>query len=503
MATSQHTSETIPARVIATYSDAELDKYLNDHRLGNGGPTIVNVEDPENLPESFIERLRDRAQGTTKSSQSRPIDLDELTARLLATTGSNTSLSPALRGRRLSSTPPPIPAEVPGREAYNKPRNSFPPFTRGSSEETIPPVPTHVHETQAYDDLVKDGGRPLYPNHLIDEFRLRSASYTKAAKKLLAEYAFVRPFQLHDDPKQQDALTTWIEYLAYACAVHYRHTCLVKKYQPGYDAAWKALVESKVLRPSETKENICTFDVGAKHDRETAMAVRAVKAAEAALEAVQKRQGSSRQQRPRPRVLATAQTRLDAARNDLESLRNRSHHLENFAHAVRTYRIAKTNTTKSNVKLRWILEQVPLVEAELKEAGAAQSVSHTGRSTKRKRKDAEGVTDVVTSKRLRKASRDGVTKAVPANETFTTRTSSTAPARALTVQDRSERPTRGPEAPKNLWKGPRRSRRLAGQAPEFGLDGKAVADAKPQVIPRSGKTRTAAVASRTELLPDD
>lgn len=58
MATSQHTSETIPARVIATYSDAELDKYLNDHRLGNGGPTIVNVEDPENLPESFIERLR-------------------------------------------------------------------------------------------------------------------------------------------------------------------------------------------------------------------------------------------------------------------------------------------------------------------------------------------------------------------------------------------------------------------------------------------------------------
>lgn len=401
MATSQHTSETIPARVIATYSDAELDKYLNDHRLGNGGPTIVNVEDPENLPESFIERLRDRAQGTTKSSQSRPIDLDELTARLLATTGSNTSLSPALRGRRLSSTPPPIPAEVPGREAYNKPRNSFPPFTRGSSEETIPPVPTHVHETQAYDDLVKDGGRPLYPNHLIDEvcgnpfpywdmlrpwvrypdhpskldasvfhaqsshwlefrrwqahnrregsprpldawsgspdadlaygcflgeFRLRSASYTKAAKKLLAEYAFVRPFQLHDDPKQQDALTTWIEYLAYACAVHYRHTCLVKKYQPGYDAAWKALVESKVLRPSETKENICTFDVGAKHDRETAMAVRAVKAAEAALEAVQKRQGSSRQQRPRPRVLATAQTRLDAARNDLESLRNRSHH---------------------------------------------------------------------------------------------------------------------------------------------------------------------------------
>jgi hypothetical protein len=58
MATSQHTSETIPARVIAAYSDAELDKYLDDHRLGNGGATIVDVEDPENLPEGFIQRLR-------------------------------------------------------------------------------------------------------------------------------------------------------------------------------------------------------------------------------------------------------------------------------------------------------------------------------------------------------------------------------------------------------------------------------------------------------------
>jgi hypothetical protein len=318
-----------------------------------------------------------------------------------------------------------------------------------------------------------------------------SANYTEAAKTLLAEYDFVRPFQLHDDPKQQDALTTWIEYLAYACAVHYRDTRRVKTLQPGYEEAWKTLVDSKVLRPSETKEYIRDTKFGAQRDRETAMALKAVKSAEADLEVAHKTRGSRLSPQARAQVLATAQTRLDTAKNALELLRRRSHHFGNFSHAVRNYRIAKTDTVKSNVKLRWILEQVPLVEAELKESGAAQSGSHTGRGTKRKRNRDDEVTDVGPSKRLRKTNCDGVTKATPANESFTrgyTRVSATAPASVSTFYHGSDRPKRAPEAPKNPCKSTRSSRRLAGQAREFGLDGKPVEDAKPQVILRSGKT---------------
>lgn len=58
MALPQHTSHTISARVMAAYSDAKLDKYFDEHRLAGGAATIVVVEDPENLPESFIQRLR-------------------------------------------------------------------------------------------------------------------------------------------------------------------------------------------------------------------------------------------------------------------------------------------------------------------------------------------------------------------------------------------------------------------------------------------------------------
>ncbi|KAB5513048.1 hypothetical protein GE09DRAFT_1232253 [Coniochaeta sp. 2T2.1] len=239
-------------------------------------------------------------------------------------------------------------------------------------------------------NLALDRGLELEPKHGVAiqtqtwhtialwYFRRGSANYTEAAKKLLAEYDFVRPFQLHDDPKQQDVLTTWIEYLAYACAVYYRCTRLVKKHQPGYDAAWKTLADSKVLTPSETKENICDFKFASQLDLGEAMALKAVK--------------------------------LDAAKGSIESIKRRGNLISDFYDAVRNYRIAQTDTVKSNVKLRWILEQIPLVEAELKEPGAAQSGSHTGRSSKRKRNRGDEVTEVGPSKRLRKTNCDGVTR---------------------------------------------------------------------------------------------
>lgn len=45
------------ARELVAYDDARLDQYLRDHTHDNIG-TFVEVEDPENLPHSFIERLR-------------------------------------------------------------------------------------------------------------------------------------------------------------------------------------------------------------------------------------------------------------------------------------------------------------------------------------------------------------------------------------------------------------------------------------------------------------
>ena len=45
------------ARNIVAFNDAELDQYLEESRKESGVRT-VDVEDPENLPEGFIDRLR-------------------------------------------------------------------------------------------------------------------------------------------------------------------------------------------------------------------------------------------------------------------------------------------------------------------------------------------------------------------------------------------------------------------------------------------------------------
>jgi hypothetical protein len=54
----ERTPGTARARDLIAFSDAELDRYLEQHRLDSGVAIDVDVEDPENLPESFIQRLR-------------------------------------------------------------------------------------------------------------------------------------------------------------------------------------------------------------------------------------------------------------------------------------------------------------------------------------------------------------------------------------------------------------------------------------------------------------
>ncbi len=57
MAASSQTPSKILARDIVAYTNEELDGYLAEHTR-EGGAVVVAVADPENLPESFLQRLR-------------------------------------------------------------------------------------------------------------------------------------------------------------------------------------------------------------------------------------------------------------------------------------------------------------------------------------------------------------------------------------------------------------------------------------------------------------
>ena len=57
MAASSQTPRKILARDIVAFTDEELDRYLAEHTQ-QGGEVVIAVADHENLPESFLQRLR-------------------------------------------------------------------------------------------------------------------------------------------------------------------------------------------------------------------------------------------------------------------------------------------------------------------------------------------------------------------------------------------------------------------------------------------------------------
>ncbi|KAI1733524.1 hypothetical protein F4680DRAFT_454864 [Xylaria scruposa] len=457
MASSEYTSQTISARDIVAYSDAELDQYLEEHGL-EGGAIHVDVKDPENLPPSFIQRLRDWAERASNTHQSRPVDADQLASRL-----HDICLCPAdadqLTSRRWDTS---LRLLLENPSGY-------------SSGDTTPPrIPDEVLEREYYNTLVREGGRPSYSVDLIDEvlqhplshwdmlrpwveyppdedpdpeeeeglrelsallpqlmnwIRFRrwqrhnrkdyigfDSSYAhvrgeerafpdcnEAVKTLLAEYDFTRPFQLHKDPTQQDRLTTWIEYLGYQCWVHLRCTQRIKRMKPAYDIAWKNLVDSNVLRPFETEEYVLdTWKCGPQHQSDRDEATRAVESAKRAAKVVvasmyndaHNPKGARLTSQQRMQRMLAAKSRLETATESLALVKKRNDLVTEFRQAIGPlgaigalagdgYVTLTRNAKSCSLRIRWILDQVPLIEAESNGSSVAETGLDTVRGTKR------------------------------------------------------------------------------------------------------------------------
>ncbi|KAL2352918.1 hypothetical protein BJ546DRAFT_794317, partial [Cryomyces antarcticus] len=275
-------------------------------------------------------------------------------------------------------------------------------------------------ETESYNTLVNEGGRPLHPvspgrvilenpgeyreilsywqsvNHdcegrvwrvfdsQVDEWRefrryqryVREASrftrYCQRLQERLTRHGVERPFQLNEHLDQQDKLATWIEFLNYEYEDYDEDLRFVERLQPLYDEAWKKIVDSQVLRPFETEEYICNIKSAFQRasDRE-----RAEKAVESAKSAVMLAQNAV----PDPRRASTqqkfpaAQSQLGAAIKSLESIKRRNDLISEFHQKTRSSQIAKHAAERRSILLRWILQHVPLIELELNQPKVAEN----------------------------------------------------------------------------------------------------------------------------------
>ena len=214
-------------------------------------------------------------------------------------------------------------------------------------------------------------------------------AHVEAVKRRLAQHGFTRSFQLDEDPKRQDRLTTWIEYLNYECWWYERYSREVWRQQPYYDETWRNLADLNVLRPFETANYILSDVWPLRQENEKLCAFNAVKSAEAAAKAVY----VSTQTYPsrsnftkleRMRMLQEAHSGLLAARESLQSIQRRGHLISNFRQTIQHYNMAKKEAERHTILLRWIIEQMPCVEAELKQSKVALDRYDPVHDTKRR-----------------------------------------------------------------------------------------------------------------------
>ncbi|KAI0864160.1 hypothetical protein F4860DRAFT_511016 [Xylaria cubensis] len=325
------------AREIAAYSDAELDTFLQES-MRKHGVQLIDVEDPESLSETFINRLKDRS---TAHTWSKAVDLDQVAARLL-TIPNDTDTS-----RRAGSTTP-----------------------------TEPLPPDDFYERRAYDTLIRTGGRPCYPIEMLEDvmadpkafsemlhpwvyytdaippqwdvfdaqwdswilFRRPGFSgYVEAVIKFLGQSGLTRPFELLEDVQTQDKLSTWIEYLAFAYYFHDEYA----RSQSTFDEAWEKLEASVDLEPFETQEYVVSTESSLDREAKRRKAQKAVITAQSELEKLMASVPNLNS--PDLRLGPLKRRQLEAAAKQLQ----------------------ETRATLKARHLQWILKQVPVVEAEI------------------------------------------------------------------------------------------------------------------------------------------
>ncbi|KAG6011248.1 hypothetical protein E4U43_008457 [Claviceps pusilla] len=210
------------------------------------------------------------------------------------------------------------------------------------------------------------------------------SQHVKNVKDRLEEHGFTRNFQLQEDPKRQDKVTTWIEYLSFEYWRQERWARVVKR----CDAAWQKVVDSKMLSPSTKPRDVLYFfihDDGVfKHHEDQAL--QDVKSAQKeGIRALERTVIFEQKSPARTRALREAALRLDNAQKRLKFLKQRSAVIEEYRCVARKHEKAKTKVERWNLFLSWILEQLPFVQAELNgEAMATEPSLRVFRGTKRR-----------------------------------------------------------------------------------------------------------------------
>ncbi|KAF4467546.1 hypothetical protein FALBO_5585 [Fusarium albosuccineum] len=191
------------------------------------------------------------------------------------------------------------------------------------------------------------------------------AQHSERCQKHLAKYSFSRAFQLEKNSADQDELSQWIEYLCFEC-FEYEKLSWYKQHHEPYKEAWRKLFDSKILRPHETLEKLENIECEATCENERTQLRQAVEEARShVLLAERDLLDPSVRGPTAQRKLFESQAELDTAIKTFDIFQVRKDAIDEFRGATAIYREARRGARRHRILLRWIRDQIPLIEKEL------------------------------------------------------------------------------------------------------------------------------------------
>ncbi|KAK2595004.1 hypothetical protein QQS21_007258 [Conoideocrella luteorostrata] len=232
------------------------------------------------------------------------------------------------------------------------------------------------------------------------------SDYEEAVKARLARHGFTRPFHLTEDPKPQNKLTTWVEYLGFEYWWLDRYTKSFERLKLKHDNAWVEVKEQGMVKDDETPEFVRTDASGTRCQREEDRARKAVQDAESnAQNAYQKTQKDPNRldipKEQRVQMLVKARKRLSKAREALDFTKRRSHLLIKFVRETFDYDDAREDVANQRNLLEWVVAETRSIEDEQRAASDEQKAATEDKQraatekgvSRRKRKTKESTRD--------------------------------------------------------------------------------------------------------------
>jgi hypothetical protein len=212
------------------------------------------------------------------------------------------------------------------------------------------------------------------------------SSYAEAATRLVADCGFVQPFQLHQDPRQQDQWTTYVEYLAFECYWLRWRVRYARKLRRQQDAEWEGLVRAGLVEPLKTYDELTSMEIENMRERELRRATLAKRSstaatsttvtAAAAIDVVEEMQSqtvrnprSCRSQQPQNHT----QKNMQSFSSPIDVIARRDDVVDKYVDNTPKYRIASAEARHQRCRVEWVQSEISKITAQQKAAGESGS----------------------------------------------------------------------------------------------------------------------------------